>query len=106
MREHAASLDQRPLMMLMPMLKRAHSSRPVDYFMLQEPQGEGPQVGTFAGQAISECVTDYFGHRYRFAGIAPRLRDGRYDVDALGLGEWLVEPGLIYVQDSSGRRSK
>lgn len=106
MRDHAASLDQRPLMMLTPMPKHAHGSRPVDYFMLQEPHGEGPLVGTFAGQAISECVTDYFGHRYRFAGIAPRLQDGRYDVDALAVGEWLVEPGLIYVRDPNGRRSK
>ena len=80
-------------------LTRDSRSRPVDYFMLQEPQGEGSVVGIFAGQAISECMTDYLGARYRFSGIAPRLADGRYDVDALQPGEWLVEPGLIYASE-------
>jgi hypothetical protein len=87
----------------MPMPKATRRSRPVEYFMLQEPHGEGPQVGTFAGQAISERMTDYLGERYRFAGIAPRLQDGRYDVDALRTGEWLVEPGLIYARETRGR---
>jgi hypothetical protein len=85
--------------------KRAGRSRPVDYFMLQEPHGEGPLVGIFAGQAICECMTDYLGQRYRFSGIAPRLSNGRYDVDALQPGEWLVEPGLIYASEPR-RRSK
>jgi hypothetical protein len=38
--------------------------------MLQEPHGEGPQVGTFAGAAIAEGMTDCFGRHYRFAGPA------------------------------------
>lgn len=75
--------------------------RPLDYFMLQEPHAEGPLVGTFAGCAITEHMTDCFGCRYRFAGVAPRLANGRYDVDALQPGEWLVEPGLIYVQEKT-----
>jgi hypothetical protein len=89
-----------------PMPRATHRSRPVDYFMLQEPHGEGPSVGSFAGQAISERMTDYLGQHYRFAGIAPRLRDGRYDVDALRPGEWLVEPGLIYAHESNPRRRR
>jgi len=79
--------------------------RHVDYFMLQEPHGEGPLVGTYAGCAIPECMTDCFGCHYRFAGIASRLTDGRYDLDALRPGEWLVEPGLIYAGEKRrGRR--
>ncbi len=93
---HPVLLNQTPL-------PRANRSRPVEYFMLQEPQGEGPAVGCFAGQAISERMTDYLGQHYRFAGIAPRLRDGRYDVDALRPGEWLVEPGLIYARETGPR---
>jgi hypothetical protein len=88
------------------MSKASNRNRPVDYFMLQEPQGEGPPVGTFAGQAIAERMTDYLGHHYRFAGVAPRLQDGRYDVDALRPGEWLVEPGLIYASESRRSSSK
>jgi hypothetical protein len=99
------SQDQQilPAMFLMPMSKSAAQTRPLEYFMLQEPQGEGPVVGYFAGQTISEHMTDYLGQRYRFAGLAPLRRDGRYDVDALRPGEWLVEPGLIYVSEPSGR---
>jgi hypothetical protein len=89
-----------------PLPRGSSRNRPVDYFMLQEPHGEGPKVGTFAGQAIAEHMTDYLGQRYRFAGIAPRLANGRYDVDALRPGEWLVEPGLIYVHEPKQRSSK
>jgi hypothetical protein len=85
------------------MSKATNRNRPVDYFMLQEPHGEGARVGTFAGEAIAEGMTDCFGRHYRFVGVAPRLPDGRYDVDALRPGEWLVEPGLIYASD---RQSK
>jgi hypothetical protein len=92
-------------MILMPR-SAMHRSRPLDYFMLQEPHGEGPRVGTFAGEAIPEGMTDCFGQHYRFAGIAPRLQDGRYDVDALRPGEWLVEPGLIYASEPKFRHSK
>ena len=50
-------------------------------------------------------MVDEFGRRYAYAGVAPRLRDGRYDVDAVGKDEWLVEPGLVYRGDkaASGR---
>ena len=90
-----------PLVPMNPMImsRATNRNRPVDYFMLQEPHGEGPLVGTFAGQEISESMTDYLGQHYRFVGIAPRLQDGRYDVDALRPGEWLVEPGLIYANE-------
>jgi hypothetical protein len=28
--------------------------------------------------------------------VAPRAADGRFDVDALRTGEWIVRPGLVY----------
>ena len=109
MPDHAASPNHRASsgMIQMSLSKSAsYNRRPLDYFMLQEPHGEGPLVGTFAGQAIFERMTDYLGQHYRFAGIAPRLPSGRYDVDALRPGEWLVEPGLIYAHESSPRRRR
>ena len=84
-------------------LRASNRNRPLDYFMLQEPHGDGAPVGTFKGSAIPEGMTDYFGQHYHFAGVAPRLQDGRYDVDALRPGEWLVEPGLIYASDRRAR---
>ena len=85
------------------MLKAAHRNPPLDYFMVQEPQGEGSLVGTFAGREIPERMTDCYGRHFRFAGVAPRLRNGGYDLDALRPGECLVEPGLIYVHEPEPR---
>jgi hypothetical protein len=70
--------------------------RPVDYHILIEPRPAGPVVGFLAGKPIPEAVVDLFGRRYVYAGVAPRRRNGQYDADALGRGEWIVEPGLIY----------
>lgn len=80
--------------------------RPVEYFMLLNPRPAGPSLGTYGGQAIPAAMVDAFGRHYAYAGVAPRLRDGRYDVDAVGKDEWLVEPGLIYRGGDapSGRR--
>jgi hypothetical protein len=76
---------------------RGNRSRiPVDYFMLLEPQPDGPTVGFYADQEIAAAVIDADGRRYLYAGVAPRLRSGRYDLDALREDEWLVEPGLVY----------
>jgi len=72
---------------------------PVEYLILLEPRPDGPVIGYYAGRAIAEVVLDYFGRRFTYAGIAPRLRSGRYDVDSLRPGEWIVEPGLIYYAD-------
>jgi hypothetical protein len=70
--------------------------RPVEYFMLLNPRPEGANLGTYAGHPIPAAMVDEFGRRYAYAGVAPRLRDGRYDVDAVGKDEWLVDPGLLY----------
>jgi hypothetical protein len=32
---------------------------------------------------------------------APRLSDGRFDVKSLSTGEWIVEPGLIYLSEDA-----
>jgi len=78
------------------------AARPVEYFILVEPHADGPTVGYYAGRPIAEAVVDCFGRRYSYAGIAPRRRGGQYDVEALGPGEWIMEPGLVY--RDSGRR--
>lgn len=85
------------------------AARPVDYFILVEPRADGPIVGFYAGHPIAAAVVDYFGRRFIYAGVAPRLRSGRYDGDSLRPGEWIVEPGLVYYTDpeeSGGLRKR
>jgi hypothetical protein len=72
---------------------------PVEYFILVEPRPDGEIVGIYAGRPIHAAVVDYYGRRYTYLGVAPRLRSGRYDVESLALGEWIVEPGLVYYSD-------
>jgi hypothetical protein len=79
----------------MPNFSASHI-RPIEDVFLIEPRPAGPVVGFLAGNPIAEAVVDYFGHRYVYAGVAPRRHNGRYDPDALGRGEWIVEPGLVY----------
>lgn len=73
--------------------------RPVEYYMLAEPRPDGPVVGYYAGRPIADAVVDCFGRRFTYAGVAPRIRSGRYDVGSLRPGEWIVEPGLVYYGD-------
>ena len=83
--------------------------RPIEYFMLLAPRPDGPVVGRYAGQPIPAAVIDEDGRRYVYAGTAPRLLDGRYDLDALRTDEWLVEPGLVYagrLAPTGGLRNK
>jgi hypothetical protein len=75
--------------------------RHVEYLILTDPKPDGPIVGYYGGCPIAAAVVDYFGRRYVYAGIASRRRNGQYDIDALGHGDWLVEPGLIYRRDSA-----
>jgi hypothetical protein len=75
-------------------------SFPIEYYILRNAgPNEGPIVGYLAGQPILGSVVDPLGRRYRFAGLAPRLRDGQFDVASLRPGEWIVEPGLVYMSD-------
>jgi hypothetical protein len=41
-------------------------------------------------------VTDLFGRRFSYSGVVPRRRDGSYDTDVMGSGEFIAEPGLVY----------
>ena len=79
------------------------AGRPVEYFLLVEPRADGPPIGYYAGNPIPAAVVDYWGRRYSYAGIATRRRSGQYDVEALGPGEWIIEPGLVY-RDMTRRR--
>ena len=80
-------------------------SMPIEYFVLANTRSEGPVIGHVADQPIRESVVDDRGVRYRYAGLAPRDPDGRFAVDCLRSGEWIVRPGFIYVtDDQSGQR--
>jgi len=81
------------------MLARPSQPRPVEFYMLLEPRPDGPALGTYAGRPIPMAVIDADGRRYVYAGTAPRLMNGRFDLEALGKDEWLVEPGLVYRGD-------
>lgn len=70
--------------------------RPIDYFVVQGPKPTGRSLGHFADREISETVVDMFGNRYTFVGLAPRKWNGDLDVKALGAGEFIVLPGLVY----------
>jgi len=69
---------------------------PTEYFILANLQSDGPVVGHLAGKPIREAVIDQNGRRYRFAGVMPRTRGGRFAVENLRPGEWIVQPGFIY----------
>jgi hypothetical protein len=72
---------------------------PTEYFILANLQSDGPVVGHLAGKPIREAVIDQDGRRYRFTGVMPHTREGRFAVESLRPGEWIVQPGLIYVLD-------
>jgi hypothetical protein len=73
--------------------------------LLHNPAPDGPVLGTYGGKPIASAVIDEFGRRYVYAGVSPRRRDGRIDEDALQLGEWVTESGLIYRADGkTGRK--
>lgn len=72
------------------------------HHQLHLPQPAGPIIGSYAGEPIADSVRDIDGRRYRFAGILPLRREGAWDLTALGPGEWIVGPGLIYRWDGAG----
>ena len=84
----------------MPPLSRTSVYR-VEFLILVDPKPAGPLLGYYNDRPIPAAVIDYFGRRYIYAGIAPRHRNGRYDIDALATGERLVEPGLVYRAEES-----
>src|ERR1700693_5822603 len=70
-----------------------------DLKRLTEPQAVGPVVGFYVSHPIAAAVVDQWAHRFVYVGPAPRRFDGQYEFAALGAGEWIVEPGLIYASD-------
>lgn len=83
------------------LLPRVGRRIPTEYFVLANLQPVGPVIGHLAGQPIAETVIDGHGSRYRYVGVAPRDPDGRFDVEALKPGEWIVKPGLVYLMEES-----
>ena len=73
---------------------------PLAYYVL-DVEKEGPVIGYLNGQPIAATVVDRDGHSYAYAGLAPRYRDGRLDVEALKPNEWIVRPGLDYLLEGS-----
>lgn len=68
----------------------------LDFHIIAEPQPDGPTIGFYHEKPIAAAVLDGFGRRFVYDGIAPRKRDGSYDVSLLRPGEWIVEPGIVY----------
>ena len=87
----------------MPPLSRTAVYR-VEYLILVDPKPAGPLLGYYNDRPISAAVVDNFGRRYIYAGIAPRHRNGRYDIDGLATDERLVEPGLVYRAEESRKK--
>jgi len=79
---------------------RLGQSMPTGYFILADPKNEGAIIGRLADHQISETVVDGRGSSYRYVGVATRNPNGRYDVEALRPGEWIVQPGLVYVLEA------
>lgn len=75
---------------------------PVEYFVLANLKNKGAVIGRLADHPISEALVDGQGSSYRYVGVAPRGIDGRYDVEALRPGEWIVQPGLVYALETKG----
>jgi hypothetical protein len=76
----------------------------IEYLILVDPKPAGPVLGYYNDRPIPAAVVDYFGRRYVYAGIAPRRRNGQYDTGALGTGERLMEPGLVYRDEALRKR--
>jgi len=68
---------------------------PIDYVTLDVDRA-GPTIGYLGGWPIAGTVVDRAGQQYRYAGLAPRHRDGAIDLSALRPDEWIVRPALIY----------
>ncbi len=67
------------------------------------PTPVGPVIGPYGGVEIAEAVIDTFGRRFVYVGIAPRQQNGRFDDQALGPGEFILKPGLVYRHDKASK---
>jgi len=80
-------------------LTRHHS----DCYILAHTRPEGGPLGSYEGIPIAPAIVDDFGRRYVYAGLAPRRPNGRFNLDALRRGEWILPPGLVYRCDLPSR---
>ena len=75
-------------------------SFPTEYLVLPRTSDIGPTIGYIGARPIAERVLDQWGQRYVYCGLAPRLPSGAINLKLIRLGEWIVEPGLLYRLDS------
>jgi hypothetical protein len=71
-------------------------ARPVEFVIIHGARADGAVIGSIDGCDIVEFVLDEFGRRYEYAGLASRRWNGKFDVDVLGVGEFILQPGLVY----------
>lgn len=76
-----------------------------DYAILQHTVGSGELIGSYRDQPIYEQVIDEFGRAYTYLGLAPCRRDGSFDVDSFGPGEFVLPPGLLYLCEEARAKS-
>jgi hypothetical protein len=81
-------------------------TRPIEYSMLHDTTPAGPVIGTYGGVEIVEAVIDAFGRRFVYVGAAPRRPNGRFDDSALGPGEFILKPGLVYRHEKMDKAAK
>jgi len=87
------------------MAPRLGRNVPTEYFILADPRNKGAVIGRLADHLICETVVDGHGSSYCYVGVATRNPDGRYDVEALRPGEWIVQPGLVYALEAKRQGS-
>ena len=73
---------------------------PIDYAILHGTRNAGEIVAVYRGTQVYQTVIDEFDRHYRYSGLAPRLANGEFDFKALGRGEFILLPGLVYVAES------
>ncbi len=78
--------------------------RPIEYAVLHRTRNAGEIVAFYRGEQVYQTVIDEFDRHYRYSGLAPRLANGELDFKALGRGEFILLPGLLYVSQSDPRR--
>lgn len=77
---------------------------PIEYAILHGTHNAGEIVAHFRGVPVYQTVIDTFHRRYRYVGLAPHLANGEIDFKALGRGEFVLLPGLLYVCEGDPRR--
>ena len=77
---------------------------PIEYSILHGTRNAGEIVALYRGAQVYQTVIDEFDRHYRYSGLAPRLANVEFDFKALGRGEFILRPGLLYVSESEPRR--